>query len=1140
MLVIALVVVCTPRSAEASRYFWQNVNDGKWDNKDNWVDMDDPNNKDYPDGPGDEAHFTLAYTQPYTVTVPAAGVTVGAIYFDSHAITLAGATSGARLRIQTDAPAGGIILRLNPAPEGNSDTFDVRVDLLSDLNIHVENAPSNVVFNRPIDNVGAFHNVIKVGSGAVYMRGDNGYNGITNIVSGQLVLDTNPNEVIHGDIEIGSGVAGPGYVAELVVNAPHQIANQSRVWIKNQGRLQVNVSERVGNVILNDGFIYVGTVDGFLVPESITMTGGAIESAAGGIIRLDRGGITATSSATGPATIWRSSGGGTLNLDNTAVVFQVDDGPAAAHDLSIDLPISEIISRDVIKKGAGTLRYASGNTYTGQTVVQAGALWLEKGESIRGNLIIGNETQPALVDLRVSDAITNTARAYVGAQGALWINASEYLYSVETSLGTVLVGNKTNEASLSLVELVMTGGLVQMFHENTLEVGAVLSVSTFGTVPARIEGGNLALSNVGTFSVLGRDDVAIEARISSNIVAGGVKKLGVGVAVLSGNNTYAGATIIDQGGLVIDGQQPRSPIVINQGTLGGTGRTGLITAATATVAPGASPGRLSSGTVVFSPATTFDVELNGTAAAAYDQLAVTGTVTLSGARLQITAGAVLPADARWTIIDNDGADPIVGTFDALIEGAKLTIGGVEYAITYRGGDGNDVVIEAPEEEEPEPTYTYYLAEGATGSFFDDDVLIANPNEAQAPVTLTFLREGGATVVVQRTIPARSRVTIHVDQLEGLQDVSASVKVESTERLPLIVERSMFWDQSYYGGHTANAVSKPEKQWTFAEGSQGGFFDTYILIANANDSPTKVTFTFLRENETPVVKMVDVGPFARQTIHTGAYDELKERAFGIVVEATEPVIAERAMYFASQPNKTWAGGHVNTGTVAPSNSWFHAEGATGAYFKTFILLSNPQDTAAKIDVKFLLDTGQVIDRPKTLEPKQRVTINPATEDPLLANAAVSTVVRSDVPIVSERSMYWEGDVAGGLGEGHNSSGIPETGLRWGLAEGRNGGDRNFATYILLANPAAAKANVRITYLREGGAPIVKEYEVAATSRFNVDVKTVVPELQNSSFGAIIEVLNDVPIAVERSLYWDANGALWAGGTNALATRLPPIE
>lgn len=63
---------------------------------------------------------------------------------------------------------------------------------------------------------------------------------------------------------------------------------------------------------------------------------------------------------------------------------------------------------------------------------------------------------------------------------------------------------------------------------------------------------------------------------------------------------------------------------------------------------------------------------------------------------------------------------------------------------------------------------------------------------------------------------------------------------------------------------------------------------------------------------------------------------------------------------------------------------------------------------------------------------------------------------------------------------------------------------------------------------------------STSRFNIDVKTVVPELRDAPFGAGIEVTNNVPIAVERSMYWDVNGVLWAGGSNALTTPLaaPP--
>ena len=92
-----------------------------------------------------------------------------------------------------------------------------------------------------------------------------------------------------------------------------------------------------------------------------------------------------------------------------------------------------------------------------------------------------------------------------------------------------------------------------------------------------------------------------------------------------------------------------------------------------------------------------------------------------------------------------------------------------------------------------------------------------------------------------------------------------------------------------------------------------------------------------------------------------------------------MIAERAMYFATQPGRLWAGGHVNTGIVAPSTSWFHAEGATGTFFNTFILLSNPQDDGG--EGRGALPARQratVITRPKTLAPKQRLTINPATE------------------------------------------------------------------------------------------------------------------------------------------------------------------
>jgi hypothetical protein len=53
----------------------------------------------------------------------------------------------------------------------------------------------------------------------------------------------------------------------------------------------------------------------------------------------------------------------------------------------------------------------------------------------------------------------------------------------------------------------------------------------------------------------------------------------------------------------------------------------------------------------------------------------------------------------------------------------------------------------------------------------------------------------------------------------------------------------------------------------------------------------------------------------------------------------------------------------------------------------------------------------------------------------------------------------------------------------------------------------------------------------------DLNTLVPELHDESFGALIEVTNGVTIAVERSMHWDANGVFWSGGTNSPGTKLP---
>jgi hypothetical protein len=151
--------------------------------------------------------------------------------------------------------------------------------------------------------------------------------------------------------------------------------------------------------------------------------------------------------------------------------------------------------------------------------------------------------------------------------------------------------------------------------------------------------------------------------------------------------------ILNKQTYVIDGTRGDT-IIESGGILKGTGTVGSLTAFEGgIVAPGHSPGCLNSGNLSLSG--TYQAEIGGTTACtSYDQLNVTGTVTVSGATLSTSLyNSYKPKDGEsYIIISNDGSDAVTGTFKGLAEGATFTVNGYVFKITYKGGDGNDVVL----------------------------------------------------------------------------------------------------------------------------------------------------------------------------------------------------------------------------------------------------------------------------------------------------------------------------------------------------------------------------------------------------------------------------------------------------------------
>jgi hypothetical protein len=457
--------------------------------------------------------------------------------------------------------------------------------------------------------------------------------------------------------------------------------------------------------------------------------------------------------------------------------------------------------------------------------------------------------------------------------------------------------------------------------------------------------------------------------------------------------------------------------------------------------------------------------------------------------------------------------------------------------------------------------SYYLAEGARVWTFDTLVAIANRGKADAPVRVDFLKElsssckaaqdGGPVERVEFTVPLESRWTVEASGIPGLSGCSFSIVVTSTDGVPLAVERTMTWDGGH-GSHTGTAADGLSPVWYFAEGVQSTL-DTYLCMANPHDTETTVDLTFFLpprwnpntnqfEPVLPVKGTLTLLPNRRGTVWTGSVPGLNWKSFGIMLVASQPVVAERAVYFGSASR--WDGGTLAMGVTAPSLNWYFGEGALNGSFDQYLLLSNPSSQPASVTVDYLPATGPVVQLPYTVAGESRLTVY-VTGEPLGLQRpnGLGMRVNSDVPVLAERAMYlWPGS----WHDGHASPGATELGTVWEVADCVVGNVAlaptvsavNAETFILVSNPGASDSQVDVTYSREGGrAPVTKSHTIPAGSRKTIWVNGDAPELVDERFGAgIVVQAGSPPVVVERSVYWDSQGKRWASANNTLGTKL----
>lgn len=403
------------------------------------------------------------------------------------------------------------------------------------------------------------------------------------------------------------------------------------------------------------------------------------------------------------------------NNVSTANVNFMDSSAAVnwGFDVGVDLTLSAnaTLGADALQSfndvdlGSYTLDYTASGSGSHVSIMGtlsgSGAITIEMGSL-------------TVFDPTVANTYTGTVN--VNNLGRLYVYSADALANVQ---GIVVAngGGVTFAKDTSVYAMPVTlSGLGPDYGSGpSAKIQAFPSLSSGGGAPSEPDGtatfANLTLtSNVEFFGYSNltiqnlTGDYTITNRSGSigviTLPGGGTVESEETVTTIDGNDKDAGQDLIIGGKttFIVNGERGDVSLA-SGGTLKGSGKVANIYMSGGTLAPGTSPGCLTTGSVVSATIVgTLEIEIAGTTACSgYDQ------VILSGGSIDSNVSA-LSLDVKhlnsfasndgdtFVIINNTGANSITGTFDGLPDNATFVADGMTYRINYNAGDGNDIVL----------------------------------------------------------------------------------------------------------------------------------------------------------------------------------------------------------------------------------------------------------------------------------------------------------------------------------------------------------------------------------------------------------------------------------------------------------------
>ena len=454
------------------------------------------------------------------------------------------------------------------------------------------------------------------------------------------------------------------------------------------------------------------SVSGALGSTAFTVNGATLEllgtGAVGSVDIASAAGVFDISGTTAGATIATLSGvaGSSVNLGNQTLTLSNASGAFAG----------VISGTGGLTLGGGIETLTGINTYSGATIINGGTLALAGTGSIAASNGVNIAGATGVLDIS-GTAAGATISTLAGVAGSSVVLGSQTL-TLSNASGT-FAGVISGTGGLALGGGIETLTGINTYSGATIINGGTLALAGTGSIAAS-NGVNIAgatgvfdisgttsgatisaLSGVGGSSIdLGNQTLTLSN--ASGAFAGAISgtgglTLGGGIETLTGINTYSGPTSINGGTLLVNGSIASSAVTVNSGgTLSGTGTVGPLTVASGgTLSPGDPTGTLTvGGNLALAAGSVLRMEVNGPLPG--DGISVNGTVNVTGSNLQLFVGpAQVTPVTQYLLIDNDGVDPVVGTFASATNNLPFLELFVLYGYNGDTGDltgGNDVGV----------------------------------------------------------------------------------------------------------------------------------------------------------------------------------------------------------------------------------------------------------------------------------------------------------------------------------------------------------------------------------------------------------------------------------------------------------------